>query len=98
MDRFVAGGDWRFHDVLSSTVPKTDRGRTDHAFGCDTRKAHPRSSRCFHISAVAGIGDPGSLPEPVSPQPASPMPATTLASSIRRRKDIVGRLCQTLLT
>src|SRR5438552_10302613 len=58
MDRFVAGGDWRFHDVLSSTVPKTDRGRTHHAFGRDTRKADTRSSCCFHISAVAGTGDP----------------------------------------
>src|SRR6266516_2774247 len=32
MDRFVAGGDRRFHDVLSSAVPETDRRRTDHAF------------------------------------------------------------------
>src|SRR6266404_5633605 len=50
MDRFVAGGDRRFHDVLSPAIPKTDRRRTDHAFTCKIRNksCQRRSGRGNH--------------------------------------------------
>ena len=43
MDRFAARGDRRLHDVLSPAVPKTNRRRTDHAFGSEKRKQLPNA-------------------------------------------------------
>jgi len=79
MDRFVARGDRRIHDVLPSAIPKTDRRRTHHAFNSRARKrkTRTRSFARFRVGAVAEIPDPGHLPKRRFTLAASPMLATS---------------------
>src|SRR5436305_11137495 len=46
MDRLVAGGDRRVHDVLSPAVPKTNRRRTDHAFSSTSGEGNCQRGSC----------------------------------------------------
>src|SRR5467141_4441051 len=61
LDEFIAGDDWRFHDVLSQAVPETNGRRADHAFSAKTRERETSSFACFRVSDVAGIDDPALL-------------------------------------
>src|SRR6266481_6394566 len=46
MDRLVARGDWRFHDVLFTAVPKTNRRRTDYASSWKAKNKSYRRGSC----------------------------------------------------
>src|SRR5437763_16721821 len=46
MERLVAGGDRRGHDVLSPAVRKTNRRRTDHAFSSTSGERNCQRGSC----------------------------------------------------
>jgi hypothetical protein len=50
LDEFIAGDDWRFHDVLSQAVPETNGRRADHAFSA---KPESEKHQASPVSASA---------------------------------------------
>src|SRR6266404_8265195 len=55
MDRFAARRNRRVHDVLSSAVPKTNRGRTDHAPCSRAGASHSRRTASYPADSSALI-------------------------------------------